>query len=358
MVEVGFAFTIGSDINEPMRQDFAVTMEEMGYNAMWIPGFVSREIHGYDQLDILSALAVRTKRIKLGTIILQVPLYHPVDLARRVVTVDHLSNGRFIFGVGVGGHPDEFDHMGVPYATRGRRTDECLEIMRRLWTEEEVNFKGEFYNLKGVVQKPKPIQKPFPKILVGGGFHGSAARFAPGAGLSGGYASPWLRRAARWDGWMPGGPMTLSEKDAESLKQGMLQIKATAQANGRTIRDEDFEVTVACFGLFNVNEDKKQAHREVEAWYNARVARGYHQVQGNPSLEGLEKSGGYGPPEGVAKVLNNWLRLMRDVPAAKRIAILFASLNPLQQLERFDKYVRPLLELETKPAAAAGGHRG
>ena len=345
MVEIGFAFTIGSNIDEPMRQDFAVTMEEMGYNSMWIPGFISREIHGYDMLDIISALAVRTKRIKLGTIVLQVPLYHPVDLARRIVTVDHLSNGRFIFGVGVGGHPTEFEHMGVPYESRGRRTDEILEIMRRLWTEEEVTFKGEFYNLKGVVQKPKSIQKPHPKIIVGGGFHGSAARFAPDAGLSGGFASRWLKRAARWDGWLPGGPLTLSEQDAQTLKEGMKQIKAVAQANGRTIKDEDYDLTVACFGLFNINDDMNQVRREVSDWYNARVARGYHQVQGNPSLEGLEKSGGFGSPEVVAKVLNRWLRLMNAVPAAKRIAILFASLNPLQQLEKFNTQVKPLLEL-------------
>ena len=67
--------------------------------------------------------------------------------------------------------------MGVPYATRGARTDEMLEIMRRLWTEEEVTFKGEFYDLKEVVQKPKPIQKPHPKIMLGGGYHG-AGRFS------------------------------------------------------------------------------------------------------------------------------------------------------------------------------------
>ena len=139
--------------------------------------------------------------------------------------------------------------------------------------------------------------------------------------------------------------MQLNDVDATTLKEGVEQIKATALANGRTIRDEECDVTVACFGQFNINRDKKQIRREVEAWYNGRVAKGYHQVQGNPSLEGLEQAGGFGPPEDVAKVLNGWYRKVKDLPALKRLVILFASLNPMVQLERFHNEVKPLLEI-------------
>lgn len=344
MVKIGFAVSIGSGIEASPRLEFAEALEEMGYDSFWLPHFISREIHAFDCLDMLAAVAARTRTVKLGTIVLQVPLCHPVDLARRIVTLDHLTNGRFILGVGVGGHPTEFDHLGVPYQDRGVRTDEALEVMRRLWTEEEVTFQGKFYHIKDVVQKPKPIQTPHPRILVGGGYHGAAARFAPDSAVKGGFTKGWLRRAARWDGWLPGGPMSTGEREVTVLQEGMEKIKAASLEMGRTIRNEEFDLTVACFGQININENRQQALKEVQEWYDARVAKGYHQVQANPTLEGLQAAGGIGRPEEVAQLVNGWIGMGRELPALKRLVIMFASLRILEQLERFHKQVWPLLQ--------------
>lgn len=327
-----------------MRIEFAEALEEMGYGSFWLPNFISREIHGYDCLDLLSAVAARTKRIKLGTIVLQIPLYHPVDLARRVVTLDHLSNGRFILGTGVGGHPTEFEHLGVPYAGRGARVDESLEIMRRLWTEDEVTYEGKFYQLREVVQKPKPVQKPHPKILVGGAYHGPETREAPGSGVKMGFSTVALRRASRWNGWLPGGGVMAQGPNGSILEQGMEQIRAAAQAEGRAIVEDQYDVTVSFFGRIHIHDDREKGMGEVREWYNSRVARGYHQVQGNPSLDGLRGHGGMGTPKEVARLVNIWLQAGRQVQALKRVVIMFASLKPLEQLERFHRQVKPLLE--------------
>src|SRR3990172_4942815 len=167
MVQLGFATPIGSTIPVSVRLEFAEQLEKLGYESYWLPHFLSRDVDGYDALDVLSAVAGRTTKIKLGTDVLQVPLYQPVDLARRVVTLDHLSRGRFLFGIGTGWIPKEFDNLGLSFQERGKRIDEILEIMTRLWTEEEVNFEGKYYQLHEAVVVPKPVHKPYPPILMG-----------------------------------------------------------------------------------------------------------------------------------------------------------------------------------------------
>lgn len=342
-MEIGFALPAGSGIEARVRLDFARELERLDYESFWCPHYVSRDAHGFDALDMLTAVAAVTKRIKLGTNILQVPLYQPADLARRVVTLDHLSNGRFILGVGIGWIPKEFENCGVPFGERAGRTNEALAIMKKLWTEEEVTYQGKYYSVREVVLEPKPVQKPHPKIFVGGVYH-RERRGAPGARPYPEWSPGAIRRVVEFgDGWIPGGSVLVPEAGSEVLVEGMERIRQAAGEVGRKIRDDEFEVSLTSYGEINIDGDKKRAEAEAAKFYARRERKGFYQVQGNPSFESLKAAGRFGPPEEVAKLIRRWLDFKRKVPALKRLIIMFASVAPLEQLERFHAQVAPLL---------------
>lgn len=139
-----------------------------------------------DSLVAASVLAGATERIKLLTYVLVLPFRNPLVLAKQAATVDFLSNGRFLLGVGIGHTPREFEAIGVPFERRGARSNEYLEAMRELWTSDDPTYKGEFVEFSGVAFEPKPVQKPHPPILIGGN------------------SKPAMRRAAKYgDGWLP-----------------------------------------------------------------------------------------------------------------------------------------------------------
>jgi len=134
-----------------------------------------------------AAGATRTLRVMTGIVI--APLYHPVMLAKLVATLDVISQGRLDFGIGISGQRNteaEFEALDIPVRTRGRRTDEMLEVMKRLWTEENVSHEGRFFSFKDTTLLPQPTQKPYPPIWIAG--RSEAA----------------MRRAAlHGDGWYP-----------------------------------------------------------------------------------------------------------------------------------------------------------
>jgi alkanesulfonate monooxygenase SsuD/methylene tetrahydromethanopterin reductase-like flavin-dependent oxidoreductase (luciferase family) len=117
----------------------------------------------------LTHLAAKTERIRLGTLVTPIPFRPPGMLAKMLSTLDILSNGRVVLGVGAGWSQDEFDGYSVWDGPKVRvdKTKEGLELMIRLWTEDEVNFEGKFYVAKGAVLDPKPVQKPYPELLFG-----------------------------------------------------------------------------------------------------------------------------------------------------------------------------------------------
>ena len=121
-----------------------------------------------DTMTLLGFLAACTTTIKLGTTVIIVPYRNPVVQAKELASLDVLSGGRMICGVGVGWLEKEFDTLAVPYAPRGPMTDEYLEIFHVLWTEEDPEFKGRFYSFDGIRFYPKPLQKPRIPIWVGG----------------------------------------------------------------------------------------------------------------------------------------------------------------------------------------------
>ncbi|MEK7806465.1 MAG: LLM class flavin-dependent oxidoreductase, partial [Chloroflexota bacterium] len=165
-------------------------MEELGYDYFaagehFMRGSPPAPSHA--ALPLLAVAAGATDRIRLLSSILLAPFYHPTVLARLTATLDIASGGRLTLGVGVGGEfPVEFEAAGLKVNQRGRRTDECLEVLRRLWTGQAVTYQGRHFQLSSVMINPPPLQQPHPPIWV-----------------SGRRDAAMLRAAKYGDGWMP-----------------------------------------------------------------------------------------------------------------------------------------------------------
>jgi|SRR5919108_1486309 probable F420-dependent oxidoreductase len=121
-----------------------------------------------DPLTTLTYVAAVTNKILLGTSIIDMFFQNPVALAKRFATLDILSNGRAIAGLAIGWSKDEYEVSGIPFENKGKRADEYVQVLKKIWTEEIVEFKGQFYNIPSSRIDPKPVQKPHPPILFGG----------------------------------------------------------------------------------------------------------------------------------------------------------------------------------------------
>ena len=150
--------------------------------------FLYGDLRWLQPVPLLARLAADVDpHVRLVTQIMIAPLYHPVVLAEEIATLDIVTEGRLVFGAGLGYKADEFDYLGVPYKTRASRFDESLEVMTRLWTQDEVTFHGKHFTLDGVKPHIKPVQQPHPPLWIG-------AHSLPGARRAGrygdGYACP------------------------------------------------------------------------------------------------------------------------------------------------------------------------
>jgi alkanesulfonate monooxygenase len=168
---------------------YAVRAEELGYESLWVWDHIILGVEPHfpilECLTLLTAVAARTSRIKLGTGVLVLPLRNPVVLARVLTSLDQISQGRLILGVATGWYEREFDAVGVPFKRRGKLMEQNLEILTRLWQEDFVRAEYPPHKLRNAVQYPKPLQQPRPPILIGG------------------YVDVVLKRAAeRGDGWL------------------------------------------------------------------------------------------------------------------------------------------------------------
>jgi probable F420-dependent oxidoreductase len=149
--------------------DNARRVERLGFDALWSGDHLIMYNPIMDVMTVLATFAAITERVMLGTAVYLMPLRHPIAIAKQVTSLDLLSGGRFIFGVGVGGEiAREFDAVGVPVRERGRRTDEGLEILTRVLSAEHVTYEGKHYQIHDVTLLPRPQQQPYPPIWVGG----------------------------------------------------------------------------------------------------------------------------------------------------------------------------------------------
>jgi probable F420-dependent oxidoreductase len=168
---------------------YGIRMEELGFDSLWVWDHVLLGVEPnfpiIESLTLLTAIAARTTKIKLGTGILVLPLRNPVVLAKQLASMDLVSNGRLLLGMASGWYKREFDAVGIPFEKRGKIMDENLEILTRFWTEPMVKGEYTYHKIPAGVMYPKPIQKPRPPILIGG------------------YVDRVLKRAAvNGDGWL------------------------------------------------------------------------------------------------------------------------------------------------------------
>jgi probable F420-dependent oxidoreductase len=197
--------------------EIARAAEDLGYASVWTTDHVmmsrgQEEPYGsiLEAFVALTWAAAVTERVQLGTSVIVVPLRQPVLIAKQAATLDYLSDGRLILGVGAGWNQREFGFLGMPFDNRGRRFNEAIRVMRELWTAPEPRFEGEFVQFGDVLFGPKPAQASGPPIWLGGS--------TPAA----------LRRAARLcDGWQPVGATP------DAVASGMRSIRE--QAGGRTV---------------------------------------------------------------------------------------------------------------------------
>jgi len=165
-----FQCPAGTSQEEAFAESFeqVEAAERWGLDAMWLA-----EIHVAPErsvcaapLTIASAIAARTKRMRIGTGVQVLPLCHPLRLAEEAATVDQISHGRLIFGVGRSGFPRTYEAYGVPYGESRERFAETLEILKKAWTEDPFSYAGKYYSFENVRATPKPYQKPWPEIRI------------------------------------------------------------------------------------------------------------------------------------------------------------------------------------------------
>jgi probable F420-dependent oxidoreductase len=218
--------------------DYCRQVEAGPYEDIWVIDhlLVSKGVYGVSWLDslvVLSAAAGVTSRVGLGTAALVLPLRHPVILAKEIASIHLLSGGRFRFGVAVGWDPAEFEAVGVPLRERGRRTDEALQLVRLLLTEEEVTFRGRFWEVEGVTIHPR-IPEPPPLWVAGG-----SLTHAPDTPDKPFMAKGVLNRIAQASGWMA----RSSGSDPGDVKRDWQVVRSHLEAEGRDPDDLVFAAT-------------------------------------------------------------------------------------------------------------------
>jgi len=233
----------------------AVEAEEQGYDSIWVADhLIYPESLGpsniYEPLTTLAALSSTTSSIVLGTSVL-LPLRHPLVIAKMLSTLDHASNGRIVLGIGAGWYKPEFDAVAVPFDRRGEIEEETIVLLGRLLTEGNASFSGKHFRAEDLSLNPKPIQKPRPRIWIGGGVQKTFERIAK-------YGDGWLS-------WSP---------TPETFSCGISRIRKYCRVFGRDTSKIEFAADfVSC-----VKKDGEVARREAERMH----LRKENSIIGNP----------------------------------------------------------------------------
>jgi probable F420-dependent oxidoreductase len=298
---------VSLSLKPPAEQfDLVRRVEALGFESVWTGDHVS--FHGpiHESLTLLASYAPITSRIRLGTAVYLLALRAPAIAAKATATLDVLSGGRLIFGVGVGGeNPKEFELCGVPHRERGARVTEGIDVVRALWRDTPASFTGRFTRFENVSIDPKPVQRPGPPIWIGG--RSDAAL---------------LRAGRQGDGWMS--YVVQPERYAQSVEK----IRAAAAAAGRGLAGFAF----AHLAFVTVGRDWESA----KAVWVQHLSRRYAQ-----DFEPLaRKYGIIGTPEQCAE------QLARFEAAGCNYVVFNAIGEPADerdQLERIAADVIPLL---------------
>jgi probable F420-dependent oxidoreductase len=307
--EVRFGVSLGYQPPDRLRA-IAPRIEALGYDSIWVGDHVAFHTPDLDSLSTLAHLAALTRRVRLGTCVYLLALRHPTVTAKVVATLDVLSEGRLVFGVGVGGEfPKEFEACGVPHRERGPRVDEGIEVCRRLWREGPSSFGGRFTRFTDVTLEPTPVQPGGPPIWVGG--RSDAA----------------LARAARvGDGWVS--YVVTPARYRDSLEK----IQHLAAASGRLLAPgQGFEPAHLAFTV--LDDDAEQAR----ATAARELTRRYRQ----PFDRLVDRYCVLGPAARARETLQRFV----DAGARTLVIAFTAGADRLEeQIERFAAEVAPGIE--------------
>ena len=288
-----------------LNWQMAETVERLGYDSVWVGDSVTSKPR-LEPLTIMSALAARTQRVRIGTAVMLSALRHPVHLAHALATIDNVSNGRTILGAGAGRgdnqmYVDEHEVVGIPIQERADRMEEGIRIMRALWSGEDITFESDYYPLSNVTLEPHPLQEPLPIWI----------------------SSNWVRRglkrvAEMGDAWITNVP------SVDLFSRCWDRVQENAQIVGR----DAGEMTRALYISVNLNEEA-DALAEGDQFMQSYYSRPYEAVSKQLLCV-------FGPPDKCVESINTF----REAGVTYFI-VRFASPNQLEQLNRFTKYVLP-----------------
>jgi probable F420-dependent oxidoreductase len=240
--------------------------EALGFRDLWVTENTLDHVFCFDPMVVLTYAAALTTTIRLGVAVVVLPLHDPRHVAHQVATLDYVSHGRAILGVGLG-RDHHYTQFQVAQARRVRRFREGVELIKALWTEAKVSYQGEIFRLEGGTMAPKPVQQPHPPIWMGVG-HPDALR----------------RAAAIADGWMGSGGSSTA-----SFARSVPILRAALEKAGRD--PATFPISKRVF--LSVHERPDVARAEVHRWFT--------EVYHNP--DGTEASGVHGTPAQVRERL-------------------------------------------------------
>ncbi len=312
--------------------DNAVIAEQAGLDFVSVGDSITAKPR-YTPIPVLSAIAARTSRVGLGTGILQPHMRHPVLLAQDWATLDVVSGGRTLLGVGLGtGDPAsvarEYELIGIPKRRRGEAFDESIQLLKRLWTEESVSFAGDVFDLADVTIGYRPAQRPHPPIVVAcGGYVPKRAGFGPNdfytESTAGTFTGPFERVARLGDGWLTG------IVTADEYRQTLEYIRRTAaERHGRTLGPE----FVAMLNLWLcVGPSAEAARREGQTVLEAYHLRPFDD-------ETIDRWLLYGAPEACAARIAEYV-----LAGANTFQFVIASYDQEGQIRALAERVLPLV---------------
>ncbi len=245
----------GTELDGPTAFKFALrqvqTAREVGFDGIFASHHyvMGPSEQMFQPIPLLGRLAAEAEGMTLGTAVFLLSLHSPVEAAELSATLDIISEGRFVFGVGQGYREAEFSSFGIPRKSRGERIEEAVQVIRKLWAEENVTWHGKYFQMDGVTVAPKPVQQPGPPIWVGGD------------------TLPGVERAARvGDAWL-----TSPRHSKTFIREALARFKQTREANGQDSPPPVF------FREMYVAPTRREAEEEIRDSFE-RLYRAYHRA--------------------------------------------------------------------------------
>ncbi len=290
-------------------RDIVLECERLGYYSVLLDDHLMlKKMPILECWTTLSALSSVTEKIRLGTMVTCNSFRNPSLLAKMAATVDNISNGRLEFGIGAGVQKNEHNAYGFPFpSTKARieRMNEAVEIIKNLWTEEKASYNGKHYVIRDAACEPKPVQKPHPPIIIGGGGEKLTLKVT-------------ARHADRYDlGYLP---------SLEEYKRKLKILEKHCEAVGRGFH----EIEKSCWpaGQIFIGEDKKELKEKVMQW-----------VPEGASLEDFMRTNFVGTPEDCIKQLQHYVNL-----GVTQFMLFFGDLPDLRGLRLFAEKIVQKIE--------------